>query len=270
MFRSWAAFLPARLGVGSVLAAGLLAALVSPLSSAAPPPDPSSPNLGAAAVPPSDTPVSSAVAAPGALSWTAQFTLQPLTGRHIGLQIGHFAAAELPAELADLRPNGGAVDGEFKELDVNYAVTVRAATLLRTAGATVDVLPATVPHGYHADAFVAIHADQDPRGHARGFKITGSPFAAAASGPLASALGAEYQALSGLPVDARPTAVTPAMRLYYAFNFRKFQHAVAPSTPAAIIEMGFISDPADRNLLFNQPDRAAAAIAAGVDGFLSE
>ena len=58
------------------------------------------------------------------------------------------------------------------------------------------------------------------------------------------------------------------MKFYYAFNNRRYYYAVAPSTPAAIIETGFVTSPDDRALLAGEPDRAAAGVAAGLLGFL--
>ena len=57
------------------------------------------------------------------------------------------------------------------------------------------------------------------------------------------------------------------MKFYYAFNNRRYYYAVAPSTPAAIIETGFVTSPDDRALLAGR-DRAAAGVAAGLLGFL--
>jgi hypothetical protein len=43
---------------------------------------------------------------------------------------------------------------------------------LQDAGVTVDLLPATVPPGYDADAFVAIHADDGGGADPGGWKIS--------------------------------------------------------------------------------------------------
>jgi len=228
----------------------------------------------AAIAPVVPAPVAAAVAGtPSVSSWSGKVDLAPLAGRHIGLQIGHMQTDQLPDELADLRAAWGGAEGTWRELDVNYAVTERAADLLRGAGARVDVLPATVPAGYKADAFIAIHSDQDQRLHtARGYKVSGSDFAGpdqATGDQLADAIAKGYAPVTGLPEDTRPDAISDDMRYYYAFNFHYYRHAIAPNTPGAIVEMGFVTDPADRLLLFGQPDRAAAGLAAGIDSFLT-
>jgi hypothetical protein len=57
---------------------------------------------------------------------------------------------------------------------------------------------------------------------------------------------------------------------YYAFSWSRFQAAVAPHTPAAILEMGFLTSAADRTLLIGQPDLVATAVARGLLRFLDE
>ena len=189
----------------------------------------------------------------------------------VGLQVGHWYAQQLPDEQADMRDNPGAIWQGWREVDVNYAVTQAAAEALRADGVRVDILPATVPPGYKADAFVAVHSDQDLSGRdARGWKVASSALTAdkADSRRLAGAVGQQYAAETELPPDLRPDAITPDMRLYYGFNWRYYQHAVAPSTPAAIIELGFISDQADREVLFGQPYLAGRALADGILQYL--
>lgn len=190
----------------------------------------------------------------------------------VGLQVGHWYAQQLPDEQADLRDNPGADWAGWREVDVNYVVSEAAAEALRAVGVQADVLPATVPSGYRADAFVAVHADQDLTGQdARGYKVAPSALTKnqAASAALAADVAGEYADQTGLPPDLRPDAITPNMRLYYAFNWRYYQHAVAATTPAAIIELGFISDEADREVLFGQPYLAGQALAAGIMQFLT-
>jgi len=58
------------------------------------------------------------------------------------------------------------------------------------------------------------------------------------------------------------------MRWYYAFNARRYQHAVAPGVPQAIIETGFLTSSADRQYLIGDPDRVARGIANGILRFL--
>jgi hypothetical protein len=189
--------------------------------------------------------------------------------KRVGLQVGHWGNELLPPELEHLRESGGgAVGGGYTEVQINYDLAQRTATLLRARGVEVEVLPATVPVDYQADAFVAIHADGDAAGALRGFKLARSPLSKipAWDDALVGWLYAEYGRATGLPRD--DDHITRNMEYYYAFNNRRYYNAVAPSTPAAIIETGFVTSAADRALLVGTPDRAAAGIAAGLLGFL--
>src|SRR5687768_6394320 len=91
-------------------------------------------------------------------------------GWRVGLQVGHWRSHELPDELARLRGSTGAHAAGIAEHQVNLDIAERAAVHLRAAGVTVDVLPATVPPRYHADAFVALHADGSASTRSSGFK----------------------------------------------------------------------------------------------------
>ena len=60
------------------------------------------------------------------------------------------------------------------------------------------------------------------------------------------------------------------MRGYFAFNWSRYQHALAAHTPAVILEMGYLSNDDDRALMLNKPDVLASAIADGVLKFLND
>src|SRR5690242_6743701 len=77
----------------------------------------------------------------------------------VGLQAGHWKNAQLPASQARLRSSIGTAAAGRTEVALNLDLANRTASLLRAQGIVVDILPATVPTGYRADAFVAIHAD---------------------------------------------------------------------------------------------------------------
>jgi hypothetical protein len=58
------------------------------------------------------------------------------------------------------------------------------------------------------------------------------------------------------------------MLYYYAFNTRRYQHAIDLGTPAAIIEMGYLTHGGDRAFMTTRPELAASGIAKGVLRFL--
>jgi len=192
----------------------------------------------------------------------------PGTPPRIGLQAGHLRSDELPEELARLRTSTGARWGNVTEAELNLAIANRVKPLLEAQGVMVDILPATVPPGYDADAFIAIHADGSSGPTARGWKLATPWRASAASRALMDAVAAAYGPATGLPQDSG--GVTFNMKGYYAFSYRRYQHAIARTTPAIIIEMGFMTSAADRAVLFGQPERVARGIADGVLAYLRQ
>lgn len=187
----------------------------------------------------------------------------------VGLQVGHWKNRDLPDELGRLRERGGGSRGGGKaEWEVNLAIAEAVSPLLEADGVVVDILPATVPPGYWADAFIAIHADGNSNPDVSGFKAA-SPRRdrTGQAARLANMLEAEYGAATGFRLDPN---VTRNMRGYYAFNWRRYGHAIHPMTPGAIIETGFLTSPSDRRLLIGNPQLPARAIANGIIRFLEQ
>jgi N-acetylmuramoyl-L-alanine amidase len=206
-----------------------------------------------------------AAAQPGPQAWPA-IRRAPGPWR-VGIQAGHWRVEELPEEQYRLRDSTGARWGPYREADLNLEVARRVAELLAASGARVDLLPARVPPGYTADAFVAIHADGADRPGARGWKAATPWRASEAARRLREALAGTYPRFTGLPEDRFGT--TSYMRGYYAFSPHRYEHAIDPRTPAVIFELGFITVREDREALFGDPQAAALGIAAGILRFLS-
>ena len=185
----------------------------------------------------------------------------------VGLQVGHWHADDLPAELQALRGNMGAVAGGYHEYQVNLAIAERAAACLRAAGVSVDVLPATIPPHYQADAFVALHADESPNLQTRGFKIVDHVRGWQASRALVDALRIDYGRASGFPWDG--THISENMRLYYGLSTGRFWHTIANETPGAIVELGYLTNPQDRWWMTHQTDLLASGVATGILHFLA-
>jgi hypothetical protein len=188
--------------------------------------------------------------------------------KRVGLQAGHWEYADAPDELAELRSNPGTSGGGEAEWEVTLDLANRAADILRAAGIQVDVLPTTIPVRYRANAFVAIHADGDNAGLLNGYKVARPGFSSipAVDDELVAAINDGYPTVTGLP--RRDTQISLRMTYYYAFNSRRYQHAVAPGVPQTIIETGFLTNAGDRALLLGDPDRIALGIADGVLEFL--
>jgi N-acetylmuramoyl-L-alanine amidase len=186
----------------------------------------------------------------------------------VGLQAGHLNASELPDELARFRTSTGARYGGVSEADLTYDIAQRVQVLLEAEGVIVDLLPATVPPSYDADAFIAIHADGSAASGPRGWKLATPWRASRAAQQLRDAVAASYGPATGMPEDVG--GVTVNMRGYYAFNNRRHVHAIARTTPAIIVEMGFMTNAADRAVIFDQPSRVAGGIARGILDYLAQ
>lgn len=184
----------------------------------------------------------------------------------VGIQVGHLDAELQPDELASLRVSTGAhVDG-IDEVDVNLAVAEALAARLTRYGFVVDLLPATVPARYRSDVLLSIHADASTDPDRRGYKSAHFLPARNAREPLLKvAVDRAVFAATGLPDDDRN--VSGNMLHYYAFNHHRFEHAAAGSTPALLVELGYLSHPDDRSTLL-RPDVFAAALEHGVLAYL--
>ena len=185
----------------------------------------------------------------------------------VGIQIGHLDARDHPAEHARLRVSTGGEANGVTELQINRAVAEALAELLTSAGVAVDLLPASVPPRYRADAFVSLHADSSPNDTRRGFKTAHfEPARTPQERVLKRAVDASYGAGTSLPDDHEN--VSGNMLWYYAFDPR-YRHAVSPVTPSLLIEMGYISNDHDLDVL-SDPEVPAAAIAEGVLAYLEQ
>jgi hypothetical protein len=199
---------------------------------------------------------------------TAEESPTPAPGTHVGIQAGHWLTFDVPEELSSLRLAEGATGADWDEVVVNLQVAERVTDILRREGLNVDLLPATVPEGYRADVFVALHADAADNTELSGFKVARAVWSVQpdVDDALVHAIYTDYQAATGLREDVN--RVTEDMTEYYAFNWTKYLHSVSPTTPAAIIEMGYMTNDNDRWLLLHQQETVARAIAKSVLDFL--
>ncbi len=149
------------------------------------------------------------------------------------------------------------------EAEVNHNIALRVQADLQKAGYQVDLLEEFDPRleNYKAAALVSIHADVcDYLGPSyTGFKTatakgTEDPAQLENSLHLKYCLDARYQAATGLPYHAQ--SVSRHMTNYHVFR------EIAPTTPAVIIETGFLG--LDGDLLINHPDIVAKGIADGI------
>lgn len=194
---------------------------------------------------------------------------RPVGPLRVGIQAGHWKYTEAPDEQEGVRNNGGGTSATgVTEWEVNLAVAEKIAEILRKDGIKVDILPATVPPDYWADAFVSLHADGNVSTAVSGYKVAAARRDITGKAEeLSRLIEEEYGVVTKLPLDAN---VTRTMRGYYAFNWLRYEHAIHPMTPGVIVEMGFLSNPRDARLLINTPDLPAQAIATALNRFLSK
>src|SRR6266849_1437322 len=195
--------------------------------------------------------------------------VMPSGPRRIGIQVGHWMTDQVPAELGTrITFQTGTSWAGVQEVDVNMDVAQRIKAQLTARGYIVDLIPTTVPVGYLADVFLALHADGDGTGENSGFKLAHGSRRGPYEENLVAQLRDEYAKLTGLPNDFEHT--TRNMTAYFAFNWGRYQHAAAAHTPAAILEMGYLSNDHDRDLLVNRADGVATAIVNGLQRFLDD
>jgi hypothetical protein len=185
----------------------------------------------------------------------------------VGLQVGHWKNHELPDELRRLRESGGGTSGSgVMEWEVNLKIAEEAKKLLITEGIEVDILPATIPPGYFADAVIAIHADGSTNPLTSGFKAaTPRRDLSGKAGELLKILEEEYQKTTGLMLDPN---ITRNMTGYYAFSWRRYEYSTHPMAPAVILETGFLTNPTEAQMLINHPELPAQAIKDALIRFL--
>lgn len=161
--------------------------------------------------------------------------------------------------------DSGAVcaDG-LTEQQITLDIALRAKRLLEARRLQVDLLQEFDArlNGYAADALVSLHVDSCEyiNDIATGFKVARSvaSYTPEAEDRLVNCLVESYGAATGL--GYHENSITPDMTSYHTFS------EVAPDTPAAIIELGFLY--LDRYFLTGQPDRAASGIADGIACFV--
>lgn len=193
----------------------------------------------------------------------------PTGPRRIGIQVGHLDTDKVPVELGTrITFQTGTSWAGVEEVDVNMDIAQRVKAQLVARGYVVDIIPTTVPPGYIADVFLALHMDGDETLQKSGFKIAHGSRRGPYEDKLVSLLRDEYAKQTGLEWDA--VGISRNMTNYYPFNWGRYQHAAAPHTPAAILEMGFLSNGHDRSLMLDHGDGVALAIVNGIQRFLDE
>jgi N-acetylmuramoyl-L-alanine amidase len=186
--------------------------------------------------------------------------LQPTAARGA---VGPIVAFNLPIGIVaghSGNDSGAICDDGLTEASINTAIANQVRDILMRQGYKVDMLQEFDPRltGYKALALVSIHADSCMfiNDEATGFKVASSMAGTApeSSTYLSECIKSRYATRTGLPFHAG--SITSDMTSYHAYT------EVDPSTPAAIIETGFMF--IDRIFLTQHSDQAAQGIADGI------
>jgi N-acetylmuramoyl-L-alanine amidase len=185
------------------------------------------------------------------------------------------ATASLPAPPTPVpRPKVGIVAGHWQsdvgavcsdgltEVGINLDIAQRVVSKLNREGYDAEILAEFSPelNGYLAAALVSIHTDSCNVPEATGFKVArvSSSMVPELEDRLVACLSDRYGQATGL--SFHENSITFDMTEYHAF------FEIAPETPAAIIEIGFMDR--DRRLLTKRQERVASGIVDGIECFV--
>jgi N-acetylmuramoyl-L-alanine amidase len=148
------------------------------------------------------------------------------------------------------------------EVSINTAIVALVDDKLAAQGVWADLMDEfdSQQEGYVASALVSIHADSCSYPGLTGYKVASLEGSTNPENQaLTDCLINEFGRRTGLPFH--PDTITPHMTHYHVFN------TIAPQTPGAIIETGFMMD--DREILTEDGDLVAQGIVDGILCFLS-
>ncbi len=177
-------------------------------------------------------------------------TSTPALPHKIGIVVGHWQS-----DVGAVCPDG------LTEVDINLDIAQRVVSTLNKAGYDAEILAEFSPelNGYQAGALVSIHTDSCNVPEATGFKVArvSSSMVPELEDRLVACLSERDGQATGLPFHEN--SITFDMTEYHAF------FEIAPETPAAIIEIGFMDR--DRRLLTKRQGRVASGIVDGIECF---
>jgi N-acetylmuramoyl-L-alanine amidase len=180
-------------------------------------------------------------------------TFGPLFNREIAIISGHAGNDSGAVCLgADGTPT-------LTEASINATIAALVAQRLRRNGASVTVLDefdARIPD-LQADLLLSLHADSciDTSGYKTAYATNAAVVVATTK--LSTCFDHDYAEITDLMLH--PNTITHDMTDYHAFR------SVAPTTPALILEMGFIGG--DQQLLQQRPSTVARGITESIRCF---
>jgi N-acetylmuramoyl-L-alanine amidase len=178
----------------------------------------------------------------------------PVIADHVAIISGH-SGYDSGATCVD-----DAGNTTLTEASVNADVANRTAAILRDEGVTVTILQEYDPriNNLEADLLLSLHADSciSISGYKAAYYLYST--IPEQDARLVDCIDTNYSATTGLTKNE--DTITHNMTEYHAFR------KVAPTTPAAILELGFLGG--DRELLTTNAGVAARGVAASIHCFL--
>jgi N-acetylmuramoyl-L-alanine amidase len=194
----------------------------------------------------------------------------------VAIVAGHYSKDQ-PGNVSVIHDTGSVCPDGLKEVDINLAVAQKTLALLNQMGYRTtlfeefdsrlkDPTLGEIPD-FRSRAFLSIHSDACVTGPdyplATGWKVAhAEPSSAPADDDrLVRCIEQSYgAAVKPYHLAFNQNTITPAMTEYHAFR------SIVPTTPAAIIELGFMG--LDREILTQHQDELAQGLATGLDAFL--
>jgi N-acetylmuramoyl-L-alanine amidase-like protein len=211
-------------------------------------------------------------ASPPTPTSTPTATPTPLPPPDIAILAGHWSRDD-PLGVTTIHDTGALCPDGLREVTLNKSVADKVITTLRNKGYRVDLLEEFDPRlksvdpDYSPAAFLSIHSDSCVTGpdypYATGYKIAHAEPSEnpAEDDRLVACLRRDYQvAVDPFKLTFNDYTITTDMTAYHAF------HEIVPTTPAAIIELGFMGN--DRTILTAHQDELARGLGVGLIAFL--
>jgi N-acetylmuramoyl-L-alanine amidase len=233
---------------------------------------PSHAPLAAEGAVPTSTPTSTSTLVPLIADATATDESMP----DVAIVAGHYSK-DTPGNVSVVHDTGSVCPDGLKEVDINLAVAQKTLALLNQMGYRTTLFEEFDPRlkdpalgetpDFRSRAFLSIHSDACVTGPdyplATGWKVAhAEPSSAPAEDDrLVHCIEQDYgAAVKPYHLTFNQNTITPAMTEYHAFR------SIVPTTPAAIIELGFMG--LDRGILTQHQDVLAQGLANGLNAFL--
>ena len=207
-------------------------------------------------------------------SANATATIEPIPD--VAIVAGHYSKSQ-PGNAAVLTDPGTVCSDGLKEVDINLAVAQKTLALLAQMGYRVTLFeefdsrlkdPALgKTPDFRSRVFLSIHSNACVTGPnyplATGWKVAHAEPSDVpeADDRLVRCIKQGYSAaVKPFRLVFNENTITPNMTAYHSFR------SIVPTTPAAIIELGFLSQ--DREILTRHQDELAQGLANGLQTFL--